>query len=121
MMKLIRFLARSFQKSSTPQCSPNKHINMEQQGTTPQATSISPKPQAITISEFHPLRQSGKCFYLAEKRPFSKTGSLKKKTIEAVFDFAYEMAFTEKHRATRSGGKKAGQTEKYLQILFREK
>lgn len=56
--------------------------------------------------EFSRLQQHGKAYYLTEKRPFSRRGKLKAETIEKVFDFAYEMAFTDKHRNTRSGGSK---------------
>lgn len=52
------------------------------------------------------LKQEGTSYYLSSKRPFVQCGTLKKSTIETVFDFAYEMAFTDKHRSTRSGGSK---------------
>lgn len=55
---------------------------------------------------FHRLTQEGNVYYTNAKAPYNKDGTLKKQTIERVFDFAYTMAFTTKgeHRSTRSGG-----------------
>lgn len=59
-----------------------------------------------TVRDFRHLQQRDNAYFLTEKRPFSRRGKLKAETIEKVFDFAYEMAFTDKHRNTRSGGSK---------------
>ena len=59
-----------------------------------------------TIAEFRRLQKHDNTYYIIEKRPFVRCGKLKAETIETVFDFAYEMAFTDKHRNTRSGGSK---------------
>lgn len=74
-----------------------------------------------TVPEFHRLQQKGSSFYLTEKKSFSKTGKLKQKTIEDVFDFAYEMAFTDKHRSTRSGGSKSRKNGEIFANTFQGK
>lgn len=87
-------------KPSTPS------LNSEENNTSPNI----PLPPAPSLSnkkpDFHHLQKDGNHYYISAKRPFAKKGKLKSQTVEAVFDFAYEMAFTDKHRACRSGGSK---------------
>ena len=73
------------------------------------------------LPEFHRLQKKGLNYYLTEKKPFSKIGRLKQKTIEDVFDFAYEMAFTDKHRSTRSGGSKSRKNGEIFANTFQGK
>ena len=55
---------------------------------------------------FHRLSNQGNAYYINYKVPYTIDGTLKKQTIDRVFDFAYKMAFTAEgaHRSTRSGG-----------------
>ncbi len=55
--------------------------------------------------DFELLKQDGNSYFTTRKVPYKKVRELKDETIERVFDFAYTMAFDEKHRKTRSGGK----------------
>lgn len=96
-MKLFKIIANLFQKNRSSCPAPSIRHEKDQQYTT----------SILTAPTFHTLQQRGTCYYLTGKRPFSKKGTLKKATIDAVFDFAYEMAFTDKHRNTRSGGNKS--------------
>lgn len=53
---------------------------------------------------FHRLKQTGSSFFFTGKSAYVRHGTLKPSTVDRVFDFAYEMAFTDKHRNSRSGG-----------------
>lgn len=59
-----------------------------------------------TPIEIHSLSQDGNAFYFTNKSEYKVDGTLKEKTIEKVFDFAYRMTFASEgeHRSTRSGG-----------------
>lgn len=54
---------------------------------------------------FEPLYREENSYITTRKVAFKKVRDLKYETIDRVFDFAYTMAFDEKHRKTRSGGK----------------
>ena len=54
---------------------------------------------------FEPLYREENSYITTRKVAFKKVRDLKDETIDRVFDFAYTMAFDEKHRKTRSGGK----------------
>lgn len=101
-MELIKFISHLFKKVPPSNPSPiPKQLGTNQNATPLTSTTIS-KP----LPDFHHLQQNGTHYYLSLKRPFSRKGRLKDTTVEAVFDFAYEMAFTDKHRSSRSGGSK---------------
>jgi hypothetical protein len=53
---------------------------------------------------FHRLQQNGTSFFFTGKNEYSPQGRLRPSTVERVFNFAYEMAFSDKHRNCRSGG-----------------
>ena len=55
--------------------------------------------------KFEPLHREGNSYITTRKVAFKKVRDLKAETIDKVFDFAYTMAFDEKHRKTRSGGR----------------
>lgn len=71
--------------------------------------SIANHPSELTVSlpaiDFERLKQDGNSYLTTHKVIYTKIRELKDKTIEKVFDFAYTMAFDEKHRKNRSGGK----------------
>ncbi len=96
-----------------------KHFNHLLQKLLPNVSTIKAKQNALP--EFHRLQQKGSSYFLTEKKPFSKIGRLKQKTIEDVFDFAYEMAFTDKHRSTRSGGSKSRKNGEIFANTFQGK
>ncbi len=54
----------------------------------------------------HHLTNQRNAYYVTRKIPYRPCGTLKPKTVELVFDFAYKMAFTDEgaHRPNRSGG-----------------
>lgn len=54
---------------------------------------------------FELLKQEGNSYITTRKIDYKRIRELKDETIDKVFDFAYTMAFEEKHRKTRSGGK----------------
>lgn len=56
------------------------------------------------IKLFHRLQQKNSSFFFSGKSAYVRRGTLKPSTVDRVFDFAYEMAFTDKHRNCRSGG-----------------
>lgn len=55
--------------------------------------------------KFEPLYREENSYITTRKVAFKKVRDLKDETIDRVFDFAYTMAFDEKHRKTRSGGR----------------
>ena len=98
-MKVFDYFKKLLQKLLDTDCSP-----AEAKQSFPNADGLDEFEIAFrdTSCEFSRLHQQGNAYYLTEKRPFSRRGKLKAETIEKVFDFAYEMAFTDKHRNTRS-------------------
>ena len=58
-----------------------------------------------TPIEFHFLENEDNSYTITHKVVYKKVRKLKSRTIDRVFNFAYTMAFDEKHRKTRSGGK----------------
>lgn len=60
--------------------------------------------EAKQIRSFHRLQQKDSSFFFSGKSAYVRHGALKSSTVDRVFDFAYEMAFTDKHRNCRSGG-----------------
>lgn len=105
-MKIFGLFKKLFQKlcnfsvSSPAPCKTETPISANE-GPTEFDTNLQ-----HTISEFRRLQKHNNAYYIIEKRPFIRRGKLKPETIETVFNFAYEMAFTDKHRNTRSGGSK---------------
>lgn len=70
-------------------------------------TTYNPvQKHVVTDCAFSYLDANNNSFYLTDKTSFRRDGILKSATIEKVFDFAYDMAFTAKgqHRSNRSGG-----------------
>ncbi len=57
---------------------------------------------------FERLKKEGNTYYFTGTVPFERKHCLKRSTIEKVFDFAYNMAYTDKghHRNHRSGGER---------------
>lgn len=53
---------------------------------------------------FQELRKEGDSYFVYKRIPFKPAGKLRMSTVDKVFDFSYEMAFTDKHRNSRSGG-----------------
>lgn len=102
-MKVFDYFKKLLQKLLDPGCSPT-----EAKQSFPNNDGLNEFEITFrgTACEFSRLHQQGNAYYLTEKRPFSRRGKLKAETIEKAFDFAYEMAFTDKHRNTRSGGSK---------------
>ena len=86
-----------------------RHAGIPRQSEVQLNQMISPKFSSDSdcpVTQFRHLNENGNSYCISEKRPFSRVATLKPSTIEKVFDFAYEMAFTDKHRNTRSGGSK---------------
>lgn len=73
---------------------------------TTSSTNHPTQKHIVSDHVFSYLKANGNSFYFSQKTPFKKDGVLKPSTIEMVFDFAYDMAFTTKgkHRSNRSGG-----------------
>lgn len=59
----------------------------------------------LPVIDFEMLKQEGNSYFITRKIPYEKVRELKDKTVADVFDFAYTMAFDEKHRKNRSGGR----------------
>lgn len=57
---------------------------------------------------FERLKKEGNIYYFTGNVPFERKHCLKQSTIEKVFDFAYNMAYTDRghHRNHRSGGER---------------
>lgn len=105
-MKIFDLFKKIFQKLfSASSSSPMPH-EAEVQGSTSEVEPDFDNALQHTISEFRRLQKRDNAYYFTEKRQFVRKGKLKAETIEKVFNFAYEMAFTDKHRNTRSGGSK---------------
>lgn len=58
------------------------------------------------MSKFHYLRRIGNSYFITEKVLYEPLGKFSAETIEAVFNFAYDMSFGKcgEHRDHRSGG-----------------
>ena len=105
-MKVFDFLKNLFQKLFAPDCSPSTPPEVDvAQAKNDESSEVEVAFQPAAF-EFRRLQQRDNAYYLTEKRLFSRKGKLKAETIETVFNFAYEMAFTNKHRKNRSGGSK---------------
>lgn len=105
-MKIFDFFKQLFQKLCNSSVSSPKPCETEAHTSANEGLSDFDATLQHTISEFRRLQKHNNAYYIIEKRPFIRRGKLKPETIETVFNFAYEMAFTDKHRNTRSGGSK---------------
>ena len=92
--KYLRFGRRHGNPFIQPEAQPIQII--------PQESFCSDSP----ATQFRRLTQNGNSYFISGRIPFSQVATLKPSTIEKVFNFAYEMAFGDKHRSTRSGGSK---------------
>lgn len=105
-MKIFDLFKKLLQKLFDSSCSAPKHHEEEVPVHANESQPDFDITLQHTVSEFRRLQKRDNGYYILEKRPFVRKGKLKAETIETVFNFAYEMAFTDKHRNTRSGGSK---------------
>lgn len=72
---------------------------------------------------FSKLEKKGNQFTVTGRIPFRVDGTLKPKTVESVFDFAYRMAFTAEgeHRRHRSGGERLRRNSEIFANTFQGK
>lgn len=83
-----------------------KSKTYKQENNSFNATVSSDKSEVLHPTvKFEPLHREGNSYITTRKVAFKKVRDLKDETIDRVFDFAYTMAFDEKHRKTRSGGR----------------
>ena len=103
-MNLVSIIAR-FLSLLLKSGKPNDTVSIPDAKPAPEAIRFDQFPEPdIPKTVFHPLMQDGLSFFFTGKIPYAKAGTLRQATVNNVFDFAYEMAFSEKHRSARSGG-----------------
>ncbi|MBR6594220.1 MAG: hypothetical protein IKK83_03460 [Clostridia bacterium] len=93
-MNFFKKIFKTDSKTSTKEnrsCSANKSAD-------------EPEVLLSTIN-FERLKQEGNSYITTRKVAYKQVRELKDETVERVFEFAYTMAFDEKHRKSRSGGK----------------
>ena len=83
----------------------NKKTNIEENKPFSADISVNATEISLPNVNFEPLHREGNSYITTRKVAFKKVRDLKAETIDKVFDFAYTMAFDEKHRKTRSGGR----------------
>lgn len=93
-MNLFKYLFKKFRKRNSDDI----------KGTVDNSNFNIVKNLLPTV-KFEPLYREENSYITTRKVAFKKVRDLKDETIDRVFDFAYTMAFDEKHRKTRSGGR----------------
>lgn len=83
----------------------NKKTNIEENKPFNADISVNATEISLPDVNFEPLHREGNSYITTRKVSFRKVRDLRDETIDRVFDFAYTMAFDEKHRKTRSGGR----------------
>ena len=83
----------------------NKKTPIEENKTFNADISVNATEISLPNVNFEHLHREGNSYITTRKVSFRKVRDLRDETIDRVFDFAYTMAFDEKHRKTRSGGK----------------
>ena len=83
----------------------NKKTCIEENNSFSADISVNATEISLPNVNFEPLHREGNSYITTRKVSFRKVRDLRDETIDRVFDFAYTMAFDEKHRKTRSGGK----------------
>lgn len=82
----------------------SKTYTKENKSCSADKCADAPKVLLPTIN-FERLKQEGNSYITTRKVVYKQVRELKDETVERVFEFAYTMAFDEKHRKSRSGGK----------------
>lgn len=83
----------------------NKKTCIEENKPLSADISVSATEISLPNVNFEPLHREGNSYITTRKVSFTKVRDLRDETIDRVFDFSYTMAFDEKHRKTRSGGR----------------
>ena len=94
----MNFLKKIFKTDSKPCARENKFCDTNINDVVPEAL--------LPTINFELLKQEENSYMTNRKVAYKKVRYLKDKTIDKVFEFAYTMAFDEKHRKKRSGGKR---------------
>ena len=84
---------------------------------------IAPKSYVPRQIQFYRLRRDGNKYYITIKIPYKADNTFADETVEAVFEFAYEMTFggSGEHRNHRSGGTHARRNGEIFANTFQGK
>lgn len=93
----MNFLKKIFKTDSKPCAKENRPCGANKSAAVPETL--------LPTINFELLKQEENSYMTTRKVAYKKVRNLKDKTIDKVFEFAYTMAFDEKHRKKRSGGK----------------
>jgi len=93
----MNFLKKIFTTDSKTCTKENKSCSADKSADAPEVL--------LPTINFERLKQEGNSYITTRKVAYKQVRELKDETVERVFEFAYTMAFDEKHRKSRSGGK----------------
>lgn len=107
----MNFFKKIFKTDSKPCAKENKSCRADKSAVVPEAL--------LPTINFELLKQAENSYMTTRKVAYKKVRNLKDETIDKVFEFAYTMAFDEKHRKKEVEEKSKEKTESSSLILFK--